>query len=173
MESGEIIYGKANVSPPPRPTISFTDNWMKELDSKVAGSSQDTQRIQPKPKTQLSCTVRPVGGQESTKEIEKKYLVWLRGHQALNKNEETRGWIKIHPTLRVDAFKNCRRRSNKNGETRGWTRVHRWRSSTLTSEYQHCHMQLRKKLEISEFKELVKNRKSSSSRSTSSRFAEE
>ena len=26
-----------------------------------------------------------------------RYLVWLRGHQAPNKNEETRGWIKIHP----------------------------------------------------------------------------
>ena len=35
---------------------------MKELDSEIAGSSKDTQRIQPKPKTQLSRTVRPVGG---------------------------------------------------------------------------------------------------------------
>ena len=52
----------------PPPTISFKDNWMKELDSEVAGSSKDTQRIQPtKPKTQLSRTGRPVGGQESTK----------------------------------------------------------------------------------------------------------
>ena len=47
---------------------------MKELDSEVAGSSKDTQRIQPKPKTQLSRTVRPVAGQESTKEIEKSIL---------------------------------------------------------------------------------------------------
>ena len=47
---------------------------MNELDSEVAGSSKDTQRIQPKPKTQLSRTVRPVGGQESTKEIEKGTL---------------------------------------------------------------------------------------------------
>ena len=44
---------------------------MKELDSEVVGSSKDTQRIQPKPKTQLSRTVRPVGGQETTKVIEK------------------------------------------------------------------------------------------------------
>ena len=36
---------------------------MKELDSEVAGSSKDTQRIQPKPKTKLSRTGRPVGGQ--------------------------------------------------------------------------------------------------------------
>ena len=34
------------------------------------------------------------------------YLVWSRGHQALNKNGETRGWIQIHPKLHVDAFKN-------------------------------------------------------------------
>ena len=39
---------------------------MKELDSEVAGGNEDTQRIQPKPKTQLSRTVRPVCGQEST-----------------------------------------------------------------------------------------------------------
>ena len=45
---------------------------MCDLDSDVAGSSKDTQRIQPKPKTQLSSTGRPVCGQESTKEIEKR-----------------------------------------------------------------------------------------------------
>ena len=43
-----------------------------DLDSDVAGSSKDTQRIQPKPKTKLSSTVRPLCGQESTKEIEKR-----------------------------------------------------------------------------------------------------
>ena len=36
---------------------------------------QRYQRIQPKPKTQLSRTGRPVGGQESTKEIEKPCLI--------------------------------------------------------------------------------------------------
>ena len=69
MESGEIIYEKVYVSPRPPPTISFKDNWMKELDSEVAGSSKDTQRIQPKPNPIIK--KRPVGGQESTKEIEK------------------------------------------------------------------------------------------------------
>ena len=44
------------------------------MDSEVAGSSKDTQRIQPKPKTQLSRTVIPVGGQESTKEIEERTM---------------------------------------------------------------------------------------------------
>ena len=47
---------------------------MKELDSEVAQSSKDTQRIQPKPKTQLSRIWRPVGGQESTQEIDKDIL---------------------------------------------------------------------------------------------------
>ena len=42
MESGEIIYENVYVSPRPPPKISFKDNWMKELDSEVAGSSKDT-----------------------------------------------------------------------------------------------------------------------------------
>ena len=45
----------------------YDDNWMCDLDSDVAESSKDTQRIEPKPKTQLSSKVRPVCGQESTK----------------------------------------------------------------------------------------------------------
>ena len=57
---------KVYVSHRPPPTISFKDNWIKELDSEVAGCSEDTPRIQPKSKTQLSKTGRPVGGQEST-----------------------------------------------------------------------------------------------------------
>ena len=45
---------------------------VKRNQDSVAGSSKDTQRIQPKPKTQISSTVRPVCGQETTKEIEKR-----------------------------------------------------------------------------------------------------
>ena len=71
MKSEEIKDEKVYESPRPPPKFSYKDNWMCELDSEVAGSSDDTQRIQPKPKTQLSRTERPVGGQESTKEIEK------------------------------------------------------------------------------------------------------
>ena len=67
MESGEIIYEKVFLLPRPSPTISFKNNWMKESDSEVAGSSKDTHRIQPKSKTQLSRTRRPEGEQESTK----------------------------------------------------------------------------------------------------------
>ena len=74
MKSAGITYQNVYASPRPPPKISCKDNWMKELDSDVARNSKDTQRIQPKPKTQLSRTVRPVGGQESTKEIEKGTL---------------------------------------------------------------------------------------------------
>ena len=42
MEPGEIIYEKVYASPRPPPKISFKENWMKELDSEVAGGSEDT-----------------------------------------------------------------------------------------------------------------------------------
>ena len=51
METGEIIYEKVCASPRPPPNVSFKDKWMKELDSDIAGSSKDSQRIQPKSKT--------------------------------------------------------------------------------------------------------------------------
>ena len=79
MVSGEIFHEKVYMSPRPPPKISFEDNWMIELDSEVAGSSKDTQRIQQKPKTQLSRTVRPVGEQPFTQEIEKDVLFRREG----------------------------------------------------------------------------------------------
>ena len=86
MESGEIMYEKVYVSPRPPPTISYKDNLMCDLDSYVAGSSKDTQRIQPTPKTELSRTGRPVGGQESTNEIEKDILF---GHEDIKHSTRT------------------------------------------------------------------------------------
>ena len=77
MEFGEIIYKKVYASPRPPPKIFLKDNWMKELDSEVAGGSGDSQKIQQKSKTQLSSTVRPVSEQPPgllTKEIEKDVL---------------------------------------------------------------------------------------------------
>ena len=67
MKSEDIIHQKVYVSPRPPPKFSYKDNWMCDLDSEVAESSKNTQRIQTKPKTQLSSTVRPVCGPESTK----------------------------------------------------------------------------------------------------------
>ena len=58
-----IFYEKVFASPRPPPKISFKDNWMKELDSEVAGGGEDSQQIQPKSKTQLSSTETPVSEQ--------------------------------------------------------------------------------------------------------------
>ena len=66
MESGEIIDEKVFVSPRPPPTISYKYDWMCGLDSDIAGSSKDTQHIEPTPKTPLSSTERPACGHEST-----------------------------------------------------------------------------------------------------------
>ena len=77
METGEIIYEKQNASPRPPRKIPFKVNWRKELDSEVAGGSEDSQQIQPKSKTQLSSTGRPVSEQPPgllTKEIGKDVL---------------------------------------------------------------------------------------------------
>ena len=60
---------------------------MKELDSEVAGSSKDTQRIQPKLKTQLSRTERPVGEQPFTQEIEKDVLFGREGTRNSTRTE--------------------------------------------------------------------------------------
>ena len=61
METGEIIYEKVQAS---LPKISSFDNWMKELGSEVAGSSEDSQQIQPKSKNPLVRTVRPVKSEQ-------------------------------------------------------------------------------------------------------------
>ena len=87
METGEILYEKVFASPRLPPKMSFKDNWMKELGSEVAGGSEDSQQIQPKSKTQLSSTERPVSEQPPgllTKEIEKYVLFGCE-----NTNERT------------------------------------------------------------------------------------
>ena len=86
MKSEEIKHQKVYVSPRPPPTISYKDDWTCDLDFDVAGSSKDTQRSQPKPKTQLSRTERPVGGQEFTQEIEKDILF---GHEDIKHSTST------------------------------------------------------------------------------------
>ena len=63
MESREIKNGKVFVSPRPPPKISLKHDWMKKLDSEEAGCSKDSQRIQPKLKTQFSRTERLVSEQ--------------------------------------------------------------------------------------------------------------
>ena len=75
MESGEILSENVYGSPPPK--ISLKDNWMKELDSEVAGGGEDSQQTQPKSKNKLSSTGRPASEQPSgllTQEIGKDVL---------------------------------------------------------------------------------------------------
>ena len=50
METGEIMYEKVHVSPRPPPKIAFKENWMKKMDSEVAGGGEDSQQTQPKTK---------------------------------------------------------------------------------------------------------------------------
>ena len=125
MESGEIIYEKVCVSPRPPPKISFKDNWMKELDSDVAGSSKDSQRIQPKLKTQLSRTERPVSEDQKLK------------------NGETCGWTTIHPELCAkdeDADENVDAYQTRTGRPVSGQSI--TQLEALTSECKDCHMQL-------------------------------
>ena len=60
MGTGEIIYEKVYASPRPPPRISFKDNWMKELGPEVAGGGKDSQQTQPKTKNPIVRTGRPV-----------------------------------------------------------------------------------------------------------------
>ena len=60
METGEVICEKVFASPRPPPKSSLKGDWLKELDSGVAGGSEDSQRIQTKTKTPFVRTGRPV-----------------------------------------------------------------------------------------------------------------
>ena len=77
MKSREIIFEKVYASPRPPLKISIKDNWMKKWIQKLLVVSEDSQQIQPRSKTQLSSTERPVSEQPSgllTKEIGKDVL---------------------------------------------------------------------------------------------------
>ena len=92
---------KCYVSPRPPPTISYKDNWTCDLDSDIARTSNDIQRIELKPNTQLSSTVRPVCGQESTKEIEEREKF---GHDTLSqeKHDEVTNSTSTEKPVTVD-----------------------------------------------------------------------
>ena len=59
---------------------------MCDLDSDIAGNSKDTQRIEPKPKTQLSSTVRHVCGEKEEIEERTKF-----DHDTLNLQKHDEG----------------------------------------------------------------------------------
>ena len=114
METGEIIYEKVYASPRPPPQISFEDNWMKELDSEVAGGSEDSQPTQPKTPNPIVRTGRLVTTEEtsrsSVQEIDKRFLL---GCESTNVSVERSDEDKTQTKRR--------RRSNKHGETCEWT----------------------------------------------------
>ena len=97
---------KENVSPWLPPKSSFGDDWMYELDLEVAGSSKDSQRIQPKLETQFSRTERP--REWATIRFvqsgdRKRCLVWSRRHQKL-KNGGTCGRTTIPSELCASVY---------------------------------------------------------------------
>ena len=74
MKSEEIIYQKVYVSPRPPPKISLQENGDERIGFRSRWKQQRFPTNPTKTKTKLSRTGRPVGGQESTKEIEKGIL---------------------------------------------------------------------------------------------------
>ena len=116
-----------------------------------AGSSKDTQRIQPKPKKQLSKSVRPAGGQESINEI-------LFDHEDIKHSTRTE-----RPVGGLECTQSCASMPIKIEEEDQTRTVRPCKSGgarhSLTSEYQDWHMQLWKKQDISEFKSLSKRSK--------------
>ena len=127
--------------------ISYKDNWMCDLDSDIAGSSKDTQRLEPKPKTQSSSTGRPVYGEKE--EIEER-TTFDRDTLKQEKHDEVTDPTSTERPVLVDQEK-----EHKIDFT-----VPRLSHATV-QEAEHLRVQ-----------ELVKkDRKSSSSRSTSCRLA--
>ena len=124
------------MSPRPPPKISYKDTLMCDLDSDVAGSSKDYQRIQSNPKTQLSSTVRPVCVQESTKEIEKRTMF---DHDDVTDSTST-----VRPVCGSESTKCCVLTPThvEEDQTSTGRPVIWWskkRSTKLLSEYQDCH----------------------------------
>ena len=126
MKSEEIENQKVYVSPRPPPKISYTDDWMCDLDSDVARSSKDIQRIERKPTTQFI------------------------------KHGETRLWTRIHKSVACWHLNMLKKIKQVWGDPYWW--IKKW-STKLISEYQDCHIQLRKKRNISEFKSFRKRSK--------------
>ena len=117
---------------------------MKELGSEVAGGGKDSQQTQPKSKTQLSSTVRPVCGQESTKEIEKGTLF---DHEDVKHSTRTE-----RPVCGSESTKSCVLTPTKIEEDQ--TRTGR---PVKVEEHKiefRVHTQLSKQQNISEFKSL-------------------
>ena len=157
IKSEEIIYKKVYVSPRPLPTISYKDNWTCDLDSDFARSSNDIQRIELKPHTQLSSTGRLV-----TKRSEETLERTKFDRDTLNQekhDEVTDPTSTERPVCGHESTERCvlspwhveRDQTSTVKIRHGWIKK---RNSSLISECQDCHTQLSKKQNISEFKSL-------------------
>ena len=140
-ESGEIIYEGVYVSPRPPPKISFKDNWMCDLDSDIARSSNDIP-------TMRTNTPNPIIKYRETcyKNGEKKpwnvprliaTLLIIRS-MIMSQIQRTRIRTRLHKTF-------------VRGNPSQWIKK---KSTKLISENQDCHTQLLWKQNISEFKSL-------------------
>ena len=140
MNSEEIIYQKVYVSPRPPPTISFKDNWMKEFDSEVAGSSKDIQRIELKPGELLQNGVKKPWNVPSLIVT----LLIKRKHDNVQDPTSAKRPVCGHESAERRVLK------PKHVEER-WIKR---RNTTWISEFQDCHTQLSRNQNISEFKSL-------------------
>ena len=132
-----------------------------DLDSDIAGSSKDAQRIEPKPNTQLSSMVRPVcGGKEEIEErtaFDRDTLGQEQHDDVIDPTSTGRSVCgRIHKATRIGGSKRGARNCFQS-------------TRTVT-----CSCEKKKKTEHLRVQELLKkDRKSSSSRGTSCRFAAE
>ena len=78
METGETIYEEVYASHRPPPKISFKDYWMKEFGSEVAGGCEDSQQTQPRSKTQLLSTGRPVKSEQPSGSLTQEIEIMFR-----------------------------------------------------------------------------------------------
>ena len=135
MKSEEIKYQKMSLLD----TIEdFLHNWTNEFDSEVAESSNDTQRIQPTPKTQLSRTARPLCGQESTQSC---VLIPVKIEEdQSNKNGETRKsegarhWLQRNKTVTCSCDRSRTSPSSRACEEDRMSSSSRTTSSRLAAE---------------------------------------
>ena len=144
MKSEEIMYQKVYVSPRPPPKISYKYHWMCDLDSEVAGSSKDNQRIQQKPNYQVRWD--PYVG-KSPQRKSRNVLCLVKKNMMMSQTRKLRGVPYV----------------DQNPESAAcWhTHVEEDQTSTVRPywEIKNCHMQLWKKQNISELKSFWKRSK--------------
>ena len=144
INSDEVIYRKVYVSLRPPSTISSHGKWTCDLDSDVARSSKDIQRIELKPNTQLSSTVRFVTKwSEQTLERTKfdRDTLNQEKHDKVTDPTSTERPVcgRIHRTLRVNTQNMLKMIKQVRRDPSRWIKR---MNTTLISEYQDCHTQL-------------------------------